>query len=170
MNNITTFDSIKIQNEIEISQRACQNSSYVLKFHQSYVTNDATYLVFDYMQGGSLFYFIDGKSGLPENLALRFFYQTALAIRDMHSKSILHRDIKPENLLVDSRFSIRLSDFGWSTFEYQVENLCCPCGTFAYMSPEIVLGLNHNNRTDIWGLGILLIELLNGRFIRFASF
>ena len=117
-----------------------------------------------------MFDFIDCNNGLPESLALRFFYQTAVTISQLHSLGIAHRDVKPENLLLDSRFNVKLTDFGWATHLSNDESLWTPSGTFAYMSPEMVVGVQHSSKTDIWSLGVLLVELLNGWLTRVASF
>lgn len=118
---------------------------------------------------GSLFNFIDPKAGLPEHLAIRFFYQTVLAVRSLHDLGIVHRDIKPENLLLDENMSVKLCDFGWACSENDSSQFDKICGTFSYMSPEIIFNLRHSRKTDSWGLGILLVEFLTGRFKRFTS-
>lgn len=51
---------------------------------------------------------------MPEMLALRFAYQTALAIKYIHDRNLIHRDLKPENILFDEEFKVKLCDFGWS--------------------------------------------------------
>ncbi len=81
----------------------------------------------------------------------------------MHEKNIIHRDIKPENILFDSDFNVKLCDFGWSCFLQNDDDFRTSiCGTYEYMSPEIVNNYTHNKKVDIWCLGILLYEMLHG--------
>lgn len=116
----------------------------------------------EYAGNGNLFFYIHAKVGLPENLALRFLYQTALAVQYMHERNIIHRDIKPENILLDDTFNVKLCDFGWSCRIDDDEYRNSVCGTYEYMSPEIVYDKKHNKKVDIWCLGILLYEMLHG--------
>ena len=73
---------------------------------------------------------------------------------------ILHRDIKPENVLIDNE-QMKIADFGWSNTEDDIRNTFC--GTPEYLSPEMILGTGHNDKLDIWTLGILMFELLVGK-------
>lgn len=59
------------------------------------------YLLLEYAGNGNMFFYIHTYDGLPELLALRFLYQTALAIKYLHDRDIIHRDLKPENILFD---------------------------------------------------------------------
>lgn len=80
----------------------------------------------------------------------------------MHSINLLHRDIKPENIVFDDEFNAKLCDFGWTaelTNKYGRKSVC---GTFEYMSPEVIAKDNHDFKNDIWGLGVLFYELLHG--------
>lgn len=132
-------------------------------------TPDAIYILLDIAENGCVFFYIHSRRGLPEQIAIRFFYQTVLAVKYIHGMGILHRDIKPENLLLDSNYNILLCDFGWacSTFEYDKRQSIC--GTFEYMSPEIAMLKGHDIKTDIWSLGILLYEFIHGKIIRRTS-
>lgn len=80
----------------------------------------------------------------------------------LHSQDppILHRDLKPENILYNQGI-IKIIDFGWSNENNEFRNTYC--GTVDYLSPEMVLGTGHNEKLDIWTLGILMYELLYGR-------
>ena len=78
---------------------------------------------------------------------------------------VVHRDIKPSNLLLNSSGHIKLSDFGVSS---QLSNSMSKClswvGTVTYMSPERIRGDTYSFNTDIWSLGLLLLESATGRF------
>ena len=119
------------------------------------------YMLLEYAGNGNLFFYIHSLDGLPEQLALRFFYQTAKAIQFFHDRNIIHRDIKPENILLDSNFNVKVCDLGWGCVHDEGFRKSI-CGTYEYMSPEIVLKRQHNNKVDIWCLGILLYEMLHG--------
>lgn len=79
----------------------------------------------------------------------------------MHEKNIMHRDIKPENILLGKNMEIKVCDFGWSTRNQNTRETFC--GTFEYMSPEILENKSYDKSVDIWSLGILLFELYHNR-------
>lgn len=121
------------------------------------------YFLLEYAPGSSLFFSINSHVGISEKLALRFLYFTAKAIKYLHDRNILHRDIKPENILLDENFNVKLCDFGWATqLRDKREARRSVCGTYEYMSPEVMNESSHSFKSDVWGLGILLIEMLTG--------
>jgi mitogen-activated protein kinase kinase 1 len=78
---------------------------------------------------------------------------------------VVHRDIKPSNLLLNSAGQLKLTDFGVSG---QLSNSMSKClswvGTVTYMSPERIRGDTYSYNTDVWSLGLLLLECATGRF------
>ena len=109
-----------------------------------------------------MFFYIHPRRGLPEHLAIRFFYQTVLALKYIHDRGFIHRDLKPENLLFDDDYNILLCDFGWACSVEQNSMKHSICGTFDYMSPEVANMKGHNKQADVWSLGILLFEFIHG--------
>jgi serine/threonine protein kinase len=89
---------------------------------------------------------------------------------------VIHRDIKPENILLTTGGDVKLSDFGWSVYA-PTNKRSTLCGTVDYLPPEMIKvfssffpfpshftqGKPYDSAVDIWGLGILLYELLTGR-------
>lgn len=71
---------------------------------------------------------------------------------------ILHWDLKPENILLQDN-NIKIIDFGWSNQINDIRNTFC--GTPEYLSPEMIKGTTHNEKLDIWTLGILLYEMIS---------
>ena len=74
---------------------------------------------------------------------------------------ILHRDLKPENLLMFDNDIVKITDFGWSAEQSDVRNTFC--GTQEYLAPEMIEGSGHDEKLDVWTLGILVYELIHGK-------
>lgn len=133
----------------------------IIKFEDFLEDKGEVYIFLEFAKNGDLFTQINRHKHSNDDL-LRFFYQTCLAIRYIHSKNIMHRDLKPENILVDEDMNIKICDFGWSTEYLEHISRETLCGTFEYMAPEVILRQKQTKKTDIWALGILLYELFHG--------
>lgn len=161
MDKLSKLDCDNLQLEIDL--HTGMDHPHIIKFHESRRVGNKVYLLLELAENNSLFFYIHSQHGLPEPLALRFFYETALAMKYLHDRGIIHRDIKPENILICSDYSAKICDFGWSCrLEHEFEARTSICGTYEYMSPEILNQGTHSLKTDIWCLGILLYEMLNG--------
>lgn len=79
----------------------------------------------------------------------------------LHSRNIIYRDVKPDNLLISSHPRIKLADFGNVEFLPDSNAVVRGLeGTISYMSPEMRRGSYYNTKTDIWSLGMTLLNLL----------
>lgn len=85
----------------------------------------------------------------------------ASALLYLHKKHVIHRDIKPENILLGLDDEIKLSDFGWSVHAPSSRRTTL-CGTLDYLPPEMVENKDHNEKVDLWSLGVLCYEFLVG--------
>ena len=150
-----------IQREIQIHSKI--SHPYIIDIKCSHVNYEAFYLVMDYAKNGTLYSKIKKiKKGFSEETAHKYFIQTCSAIFFLHRNNYTHRDIKPENILLDENNNIKLTDFGWCE-SFTNNTLNDTCGTYEYMSPEILQKKNYNEKVDCWSLGILLYELLHGK-------
>jgi len=122
------------------------------------------YFVMRYMTGGSL---SDRMKNGPMSLqeTARIFTHIAPALDDAHNKGIIHRDLKPGNILFDQFNEPYISDFGIAKLSESQTNVTGSAivGTPAYMSPEQAQGEGIDGRSDIYGLGVILFEMLTGQ-------
>ena len=128
---------------------------------------DAPYLVMDFVVGRTLASLLrEGSLSVPR--ALRIGSQVLAGLAHAHGHGIIHRDIKPANILVWSDAMgehAQLTDFGVAKVEGAPSGLSqdCAIGTPSYMSPEQTLGTPVDARSDVYGAGVLLYELLAER-------
>ncbi|MBI3854143.1 MAG: protein kinase, partial [Planctomycetes bacterium] len=93
---------------------------------------------------------------------IRVLRTVALAVHYAHENGVLHRDLKPGNVLVDEEQRPFVTDFGLARTEESEDRKIC--GSPAYMSPEQAQGLpGIDRRTDVYSLGVMLYEILEGR-------
>ena len=122
------------------------------------------YFVMRYMPGGSLTNWIEkGKFSLQD--AARIIERLASALAYAHKNGIVHRDLKPDNILFDNSGDPFISDFGVAKLTDSSTNMTGSgiIGTPAYMSPEQAQGEPVDNRSDIYGLGVIIFQMLSGK-------
>ena len=162
LERLSKEDRGNLQIELRIHRKL--RHANIIRFYDCLQVERRVYALLEYAANGCLFFYVNPQTGLPERLALRFLYQTALGVSHLHAQNIAHRDIKPENLLFDEEFNVKLCDFGWATtLAADRPSRRSVCGTYEYMSPEVAYERPHDTKTDIWCLGILLYEMLHGR-------
>jgi serine/threonine-protein kinase len=123
------------------------------------------YFTMELVEGKSLAELVRGVP-LPPERAARYTREIADAIQSAHALGIVHRDLKPSNVLVDKLDRPRVTDFGLAHRVVDVDtaaSLPAVVGTPSYMSPEQALGRKADARSDVYGIGAILYELLTGR-------
>ncbi|MBI3162113.1 MAG: protein kinase [Chloroflexi bacterium] len=121
------------------------------------------YFVMRFMTGGSLSDMID-KGKVPMQETARIVERIALGLTHAHKKGIVHRDLKPDNILFDENGDPFISDFGVAKLTESTGNLTGSgvIGTPAYMSPEQAQGNDIDGRSDVYGLGVIVYQMLSG--------
>lgn len=133
----------------------------IIRCHTLLVLGPFRYIVFEFLDGGSLRELLDGQADL--RLLLALLLEAASGVAYAHRKGIVHRDLKPENILLQRAqdgLHAKVSDFGISVLG--TSRGSNPVGSPAYMAPE-QFQEQHDERVDIYALGILLYEILCGR-------
>jgi aurora kinase len=127
------------------------------------------YLLLEYAPGGELYGELSQKKTLDNKRAAQVLVQVVRGLIYLHQRGIAHRDIKPENVLVGFNGRVMLGDFGWASYipyhETGVQRVrrTTLCGTLDYLPPEMVEARPHDEKSDVWAVGVLLYELLVGR-------
>lgn len=132
------------------------------------IERDIYYMVMEFIRGENLKNYIGHQpAGLPLDEALRIASQIADALDYAHQAGMIHRDVKPANILFtdDRHQHAILTDFGIAHILSQpgLTATGAMVGTPAYLSPEVASGRSVDERADIYGLGIILYEMLTGR-------
>ncbi|MBZ0234052.1 MAG: serine/threonine protein kinase, partial [Deltaproteobacteria bacterium] len=130
------------------------------------------YMVMEYLEGADLDLMLEQSGVIAPELAVDFVLQACAALSEAHALGIVHRDIKPSNIFVtwrtDGSVLVKVLDFGISKIaagltEVSLTQTQSVLGTPAYMSPEQMRSARSvDARTDIWSLGTVLYELVQG--------
>lgn len=150
----------QLRREIEI--QAHLRHPNILRLYGYFYDDARVYLILEFAAGGQLYAELQKCGCFDEKRSATYLRQLADALNYCHSKKVIHRDIKPENLLLGSKGELKIADFGWSvhTPSSQRETLC---GTLDYLPPEMIEGKPHDEKVDLWSLGVLLFEFLTGK-------
>ena len=111
-------------------------------------------MILEYSNNGTLFSKIRKQKFLLERESFKYFIEVVNAVNFLHKNNFIHRDIKPENILLNENNNIKLCDFGSCVQIQENEKRNTICGTFEYMSPELLKQEKYNFNVDIWALGI----------------
>jgi serine/threonine protein kinase len=121
------------------------------------------YLVFEYVEGGSLHDALRSGGPMPPARAAHLMRQVADALAQAHALGIIHRDLKPSNILLDRSGVPRVMDFGIAVRSADAGQADGGLvGTPAYMAPEYVSKGVVSERMDVFAAGLVLLEMLTG--------
>jgi len=157
-------ESLYFRREIEIMYRI--HHPNVVKLFGHFEDKVYCYFIMEYIEGGNIYSYVP-KYGIRTTST----QQVASMIKDVISATyylhhmnppIIHRDIKPENVLLNSNMQAKLTDFGWSNYMEFGNKRTTVCGTPIYLAPEMINKTGHDERVDIWCIGVLLFELITG--------
>ncbi|KAI3665588.1 hypothetical protein L6452_44215 [Arctium lappa] len=169
----------------EASKAFCRELMIASSLHNPFIVplvgfcidpEEGLFLIYKYVSGGSLERYLretrngrNGGSKLPWSVRYKVATGVAEAVRYLHNgteRCVVHRDIKPSNILLSSRKSPKLCDFGLATWTSapSVPFLCKTVkGTFGYLAPEYFQHGKVSDKTDVYAFGVVLLELITGR-------
>lgn len=121
------------------------------------------YIVLEYVHGCTLSQLLRTRRALSLGEALEVLLPVVDALSEVHANRYLHGDIKPGNILLDANGQVKLTDFGLSRRDDQVDS-GAPMGTPAYVAPEVLdPQVKVGAQADIFALGVMMYRMLAGR-------
>ncbi|OAF70901.1 hypothetical protein A3Q56_01300 [Intoshia linei] len=151
--------SNQICREIEIQSHLVHR--HIIRMYDYFYDENRIYLIVEYAPGGELYGMLKRKKRFCEQLSATYTLQISIALSYLHDNNVIHRDLKPENILLGYHAEIKITDFGWAVHAPSSRRTTF-CGTIDYLSPEMVEGKVHDSAVDLWTVGVLLYEFLNG--------
>ena len=135
---------------------------HIVQIYDAVVGEDMSYIVMEYVPGGTLERYCDVQNLLPLDAAVEIVFKCTRALDFAHRLGVTHRDIKPANILFLGNTDIKISDFGAALLTSSDQTQVAGIGSPAYMSPQQIKEHVLDHRTDIYSLGVVMYQLLSG--------
>jgi serine/threonine-protein kinase len=148
----------------EARVQAALNHPNVALLFDYFVHDGAPVAVMEFIEGESLEQLIRRRGAIPAREAIPIFKQALRGVAAAHRAGIIHRDLKPANLMLTKDGVVKVMDFGIAKRPgvTGATKVSTSIGSPLYMAPEQILGRPVDCRTDVYGLGITLYELVSG--------
>src|SRR5229473_5192594 len=169
---LTAEPAAKQRFEREAHTASALNDPHICTIYDVGEHDGRQFLVMELLEGRTLKQYMDGQALAVEQV-LKLGIQIAAALQTAHSKGIIHRDVKPANIFVTEDGEVKVLDFGLAKLLLPIDHdatlsltLTEPqavLGTLPYMAPEQLRGEVTDARTDIWGVGAVLYEMITGQ-------
>jgi eukaryotic-like serine/threonine-protein kinase len=164
--------AVKVLREVEHERRFAAEARTLARLqHPNLVRlldagtdNGDAFLVLELLDGATVRELLGDGPLAPDRVA-RIGADTTAALDYIHRRGIVHRDVKPSNLMLDEYGSIRLADFGIARLlgATRITGSHQAIGTMAYIAPEQLQGGEVGPATDVYSLGLVLLECLTGQ-------
>src|SRR5579864_7140790 len=155
---------LRLKRELVLASRV--SDAHVVRVHDLGEVDGRALIAMDWVDGENLAQLLRRVHTLPPSQVCSFAGQICQALGVIHAANIVHRDLKPGNLLIRKDGEILVSDFGLARSvlgqDFSLSQPGESSGTPRYMAPEQLAGLPADARSDLFALGMVLLEMLTG--------
>ncbi len=149
-------------NEMRLAGRLTH--PYILEIYEAGTEGGQSFLVMEYLSGGTLASFTSPETLLPPSRVADIVFKVCHALEYAHTQGLLHRDVKPANILLAADGTPKISDFGAAYLVGEEHTQVLDVGTLFYVPPEHFEGAEPGVQNDIYATGVMAYNLLSGAF------
>ncbi|XP_049387995.1 serine/threonine-protein kinase ATG1t isoform X7 [Solanum stenotomum] len=151
--------------DCELSFLSSVEHPNIIRLFDVFQAENSIFLVLEFCAGGDLAAYIRDHGRVQECVVRKFMKQIGAGLEVLSMHHIIHRDLKPENILLSTMETdpiLKIADFGLSRMLNPNDLAETVCGSPFYMAPEILEFKKYDDKVDMWSLGAIFFELLNG--------
>ncbi|CAH7667955.1 hypothetical protein PPACK8108_LOCUS2400 [Phakopsora pachyrhizi] len=160
LSNIPRSELPEIMSEIHLLKKL--DHPNIVQYRGFVKTSDYLYIILEYCENGSLHTIYKKFGKFPESLVSVYICQVLEGLLYLHEQGVIHRDIKGSNILATKEGGVKLADFGVATRTGALSDNAV-VGSPYWMAPEVVDQSGATTASDIWSVGCVVIELLEGK-------
>ena len=147
----------------EIAMHAMSEHPNIVSYFETFQYKNELWMFIELMDGGSLTEVLGKHIRWGEPQIAYVCREMIKGLAFLHRQHRLHRDIKSDNVLLNSDGDCKLGDFGFSVNLTEEQNKRkSVVGTPYWMAPELIRGLDYNDKVDVWSLAITALEMADG--------